>query len=332
VTVINLPRFPIEGFDRITALMEETGRTFVALDQGFVKTRYDRDSFAKIASDRRQDSFGVILGLSREAFRFNKVRKVLEKRKDTTALVLKRKELTGDLLLVNEYTDVLPPRIALYLEPDVPDEFGEKARRLEELTKTVSEMKRQGLEIPPEARAELEELEQIWAKAKIFGKLTDRPGFVKVTVPTPKGMAEVSLRIEDGRQSLAKEIERLLKHLHRTMGVLVGFKEAAGLRDAIVRARAEGGGEARLRMRLIVRKEGDSFTVNPYFESVVRRERIKSVKEHLDFLGKLWGRSFLPAYMERRDGDSVAFEGFLTIRATFHPDVGDVPTSEGEGE
>jgi hypothetical protein len=36
--------------------------------------------------------------------------------------------------------------------------------------------------------------------------------------------------------------------------------------------------------------------------------------------------------MERRDGDSVAFEGFLTIRATFHPDVGDVPTSEGKGE
>ena len=325
MTVINLPRFPIEGFDRITALMEETGRAFVALDQGFVATRYDRDSFAKIASSKRQGSFGVILGLSREAFRFNKVRKVLEKRRDTAALVLKREELR-DLLLVNEYTDVLPPRIALYLEPDVPDEFGEKARRLEELIKAASEG-----EIPPEARAELEELEQIWAKTKIFRKLTDRPGLVKVTVPTPKGMADVSLRVEGGRQSLAKEIQRLHRHLHKTMGVLVGFREAAGLRDAVVRARAEGSGEARLRMRLMVKREGDGFTVNPYFEPVVRRERIRDVKEHLDFLGKLMGRSFLPVHMERKGEGSVAFEGIMTIRVAFHPDAESAAVPAGEG-
>lgn len=325
MTVINLPRFPIEGFDRITALMEETGRVFVALDLGFVVTRYDRDSFAKVASSKRQDSFGVILGLSREAFRFNKVRKVLEKRKDTAALVLKRKEL-GDLLLVNEYTDVLPPRIALYLEPDVPDEFGEKARRLEELTKAASEE-----ELPPEAKAELEELEQVWAKTKIFRKLTDRPGYVKVTVPTPKGTADVSLKVENGRQSLAKEIQRLHKHLHKTMGVLVGLREAAGLRDAVVRARAEGSGEARLRMRLMVKREGDGFAVNPYFEPVVRRERIKDVKEHLDFLGKLMGRSFLPVHMERKGGDSVAFEGTVTIRVAFFPDAEYASVSAGGG-
>jgi hypothetical protein len=325
VTVINLPRFPVEGFDRITALTEETGRVFVALDQGFVATRYDRDSFAKIASSRRQDSFGVILGLSREAYRFNKVRKVVEKRKDTAALVFKRKELKG-VLLVNEYTDVLPLRVALYLEPDVPDEFGEKARRLEELTKAASEG-----EVPLEARAELEELEQVWTKTRIFRKLTDRPGYVKVTVPTPKGMVNVSLRVENGGQSLAKEIQRLHKHLYKTMGGLVGFKEAAGLRDAVVRARAEGSGEVRLKTRLIVKREGDGFTVNPYFEPVVRRERIKDVKEHLDFLGKLMGRSFLPVHMERRGEDSVAFEGILTIRAIFHPDVEHASVSAGEG-
>jgi hypothetical protein len=325
VTVINLPRFPIEGFDRITALMEETGRAFVALDQGFVATRYDRDSFAKSASSKRQGSFGVILGLSREAFRFGKVRKVLEKRRDTAALVLKREEL-GGLLLVNEYTDVLPPRIALYLEPDIPDEFGEKARRLEELAKAASEG-----EIPPEARAELEELEQVWAKTKIFRKLTDRPGLVKVTVPTPKGMADVSLRVENGRQSLAKEIQRLHRHLHKTMGVLVGFREAAGLRDAVVRARAEGSGEARLRMRLMVKREGEGFTVDPYFEPVVRRERIKDVKEHLDFLGKLMGRSFLPVHMERKGEGSVAFEGIMTIRVAFHPDAESAAAPAGEG-
>jgi hypothetical protein len=98
-----------------------------------------------------------------------------------------------------------------------------------------------------------------------------------------------------------------------------------------VRARAEGSGEARLRMRLIVKREGEGFTVNPYFEPVVRRERIKDVKEHLEFLGKLMGRSFLPAHMERKGEDSVAFEGILTVRTSFHPDVAHAPVSAGKG-
>jgi len=80
-----------------------------------------------------------------------------------------------------------------------------------------------------------------------------------------------------------------------------------------------------------VKREGDGFTVNPYFGSVVRRERIKDVKEHLDFLGKLMGRSFLPVHMERKGEDSVAFEGILTIRAAFHPDAAHAPVSAGEG-
>jgi hypothetical protein len=36
----------------------------------------------------------------------------------------------------------------LYLEPGVSDEFGGMVRRLEELTRTVSEMKQQGLKVP----------------------------------------------------------------------------------------------------------------------------------------------------------------------------------------
>jgi hypothetical protein len=241
-------------------------------------------------------------------------------------VVLKEGETIKGMWYVTAYTDILPPRIALYLEPDIPDELGGKARRLEELIKAASER-----EIPPEARAELEELEQVWAKTKIFRKLTDRPGLVKVTVPTPKGMADVSLRVEGGRQSLAKEIQRLHRHLHKTMGVLVGFREAAGLRDAVVRARAEGSGEARLRMRLMVKREGEGFTVNPYFEPVARRERIKDVKEHLDFLGKLMGRSFLPVHMERKGEGSVAFEGIMTIRVAFHPDSEHAAVPAGEG-
>jgi hypothetical protein len=42
--------------------------------------------------------------------------------------------------VVTSYTDVLSPRTALYLVPDMPDEFGGKARKLEELTRTASEI------------------------------------------------------------------------------------------------------------------------------------------------------------------------------------------------
>jgi hypothetical protein len=36
-------------------------------------------------------------------------------------------------------------------------------------------------------RAELEELNQIWAMARIFRKSIGRPGCVKVNVPRPRG-------------------------------------------------------------------------------------------------------------------------------------------------
>jgi hypothetical protein len=51
----------------------------------------------------------------------------------------------------------------------------------------------------------------------------------------------------------------------------------------------------------------------------------------LDFLGKLMGRSFLPVHMERKGEGSVAFEGIMTIRVAFHPDVAHVPVSAGKG-
>jgi hypothetical protein len=48
-------------------------------------------------------------------------------------------------------------------------------------------MKQRGLKVPSKMRAELEELEQIWAMARIFRKPIIRPGSVKVTVPTFNG-------------------------------------------------------------------------------------------------------------------------------------------------
>jgi len=36
--------------------LEALGRTLVVLEQGFVQTRYDQDSFARIASKRRRVS------------------------------------------------------------------------------------------------------------------------------------------------------------------------------------------------------------------------------------------------------------------------------------
>jgi hypothetical protein len=83
-----------------------------------------------------------------------------------------------------------------HLEPNMPDEFGEKARRLDDLTKAVSEMKRQGLKIPAKMKEELDKLNQIWSKTRIFRKLINKPGSLKVTVPTPDGITVVSCKVE----------------------------------------------------------------------------------------------------------------------------------------
>jgi hypothetical protein len=218
---------------------------------------------------------------------------------------------------VTAYTDILPLRIALYLEPDVPDEFGGKARRLEELTRTVSEMKRQGLKIPQDMKRELEELNQIWAKARIFRRFISRPGSLKITVPTPKGMAVVSWKVKSGGQSLGNMIRRLHAHLGSTMGVIMSFDNAMSLRDAIVQARAEGKGEGHLRARLLVRKEDEGFTAHPYAKKVSHSEREENVREYLDFLDELTGGSFFAEAIERKDSRSVAFQGLITVRAAF---------------
>jgi hypothetical protein len=278
--------------------------------------RYDKDSFAKIASRKRQLAFGVTLGLREAAFRISYVRRVLEAG-DAAAVVLKEGETIKGMWYVTAYTDILPPRIALYLEPDIPDELGEKARRLEELTKTVHEMKRQGLKVPQNMKRELDELNQIWSRARIFRRFISRPGSLKITVPTPDGMAVVSWKVESGGQSLGNMIKGLHAHLGSTIGVIMSFDNAVSLRDAIVQARAEGKGEGHLRARLLVRKEGEGFTAHPYAKKVSYSEREEDVREYLDFLDELTGGSFFAEAIERRDSRSVAFQGLITVRATF---------------
>jgi len=220
---------------------EVLGRPLIVLEPGFVQMRYDQNSFAKIASRKRQIAFGVTLGLREAMYRISYVRRALEAG-DAAAVVLKEREAIKGMWYVTTYTDVLPPRIALYLEPDVPDEFGEKAVRLDELTKTVHEMKRQGLKVPQGMKAELDELNQIWSKARIFRRFISRPGSLKITVPTPDGMAVISWKIEKANQSLGSMIKGLQAHLSETMGVIMSFGNAVSLRDAIVQARAEGAG------------------------------------------------------------------------------------------
>jgi hypothetical protein len=185
MTVVKLSKLPEEAL----------GRSLVVLDTRFVQARYDRDSFAKIASRKRQLAFGVTLGLRGSALDLPYVKAALE-REGTIAAVCPSSLTSPSMRVVTPYADVLPPRTALYLEPYMPDEFGGKARKLEELTRTVSEMKQRGLKVPPEMRAELEELEQIWTMVRIFRKPIDRPGYVKVTVPTPNGISVLSLRVE----------------------------------------------------------------------------------------------------------------------------------------
>jgi hypothetical protein len=306
VTVVEVSGLPPEAL----------GRPLVVLEPGFVQMRYDKDSFAKIASRKRQLAFGVTLGLREAAFRISYVRRVLEAG-DATAVVLKEGETIKGMWYVTTYTDVLPLRIALYLEPDVPDEFGEKARRLEELTRTVSEMKKQGLRVPEDMREELEELNQIWSKAWIFRRFISRPGSLKITVPTPDGMAVISWKVEKANQSLGNMIRHLHAHLGSTMGVIMSFDNAVSLRDAIVQARAEGKGEGHLRARLLVRKEGEGFTAHPYAKKVSHSEREEDVREYLDYLDELTGGSFFAEAIERRDSRSVAFQGLIAVRATF---------------
>jgi hypothetical protein len=295
---------------------EVLGRPLVVLEPGFVQMRYDKDSFAKIVSKKRQLAFGVTLGLREATFRISYVRRALETG-DATAVVLKEGETIKGMWYVTPYTDILPPRIALYLEPDVPDELGEKVRRLEEFTRTVSEMKKQGLKVPQDMREELDELNQIWSKARIFRRFISRPGSLKITVPTPDGMAVISWKVEGGGQSFGNMIRRLHAHLGSTMGVIMSFDNAVSLRDAIVQARAEGKGEGHLRARLLVRKEGESFAAYPYAKKVSHSEREEDVREYLDFLDELTGGSFFAEAIERRDSRSVAFQGLIAVRAAF---------------
>jgi hypothetical protein len=306
VTVVEISGFPPEGL----------GRPLVVLEPGFVQMRYDKDSFAKIVSKKRQLAFEVTLGLREAAYRISYVRSVLQAG-DATAVVLKERETIKGMWYVTSYTDVLPLHLALYLEPDVPDEFGEKARRLDELTKTVHEMKRQGLKVPQDVKRELDELNQIWTKARIFRRLIARPGSLKITVPKPDGMAVISWKVEKTNQSLGNMIKGLHAHLSETMGVIISFDNAVSLRDAVVQARAEGKGEGHLRARLLVRKEGEGFTAHPYAKKVSHSEREEDVREYLDFLDELTGGSFSAEAIEGRDSRSVAFQGLITVRAAF---------------
>jgi hypothetical protein len=296
---------------------EVLGRPLVVLEPGFVQMRYDKDSFAKIASKRRQLAFGVTLGLREATFRISYVRRVLEAG-DATAVILKEGETIKGMWYVTAYTDILPLRIALYLEPEVPEEFGGKARRLEDLTRTVSEMKKQGLKVPEDMKRELDELNEIiWSRARIFRRFINRPGSLKITVPTPDGIAVISWKVERANQSLGNMIRRLHAHLGSTMGVIMSFDNAVSLRDAIVQARAEGKGEGHLRARLLVRKEGEGFTAHPYAKKVSHSEREEDVREYLDFLDELTGGSFFAEAIERRDSRSVAFQGLFTVWAAF---------------
>jgi hypothetical protein len=166
-------------------------------------------------------------------------------------------------------------------------------------------------------KEELEELNQIWSKARIFRRFISRPGSLKITVPTPDGMAVISWKVEKVNQYLGNMIRCLHAHLGLTMGVIMSFDNAVSLRDAIVQARAEGKGVGQLRARLLVRKEGESLAAYPYVKKVSHNEREEDVKEYLDYLDELTGGSFTAEAIERRDSKSVAIQGLITVRATF---------------
>ena len=130
-------------------------------------------------------------------------------------------------------------------------------------------------------------------------------------------MAVISWKVEKANHSLSNMIRRLHAHLGSTMGVVMSFDNAVSLRDAVVQARAEGKGEVHLRARLLVRKEDEGFTAHPYAKRVSHSERKEDVKEYLEFLDELTGKSFFAEAIERKDSRSVAFQGLLTIKTAF---------------
>jgi hypothetical protein len=75
---------------------EVLGRPLVVLELGFVQMRYDKDSFAKIVSKKKQLAFGVALGLREAAYRISYVRRVFETG-DATAVVLKERGTIKDM-------------------------------------------------------------------------------------------------------------------------------------------------------------------------------------------------------------------------------------------
>ena len=128
------------------------------------------------------------------------------------------------------------------------------------------------------------------------------------------------MRVERASQSLAKAIEGLHSYLYWDFGVLKNPENAVKLRDALVQASAEESG-AQLRVRLIVRKVKGSFVVERYDDLVAQEE---DVKEQPEFLNRLMGESFIVEAAERKvkkGRGSVAIQGLLTIKATFHPDA-----------
>jgi hypothetical protein len=70
----------------------------------------------------------VTLGLRESVLGLPFAKTVLEG-EETIAAVCPSPPSSPLVLPVTAYTDILPIRITLYLEPDVPDEFGETVRR-----------------------------------------------------------------------------------------------------------------------------------------------------------------------------------------------------------
>jgi len=297
-------------------LEELLARDLLVLDQGFVITRYDKESLARIASRKRQVSFGVTLGVLRSVLSISYVRPVLEG-EGSAAVVLSRDEVPPRARLVTVYTDILPVRLALFLEPEVPDEFGPSARRLEELTDAVSAARRLGARLGPDVWRELDELNRVWERTRIFRRFPSRPGKLVLSIPSPSGPRLLSWAVRGGGYPLCWEIMHLHRYLGSTVGVIASHENAVSRRDAVVRARAEGRGEAELRARLIVKRVDGALTVGPYARRVRDRGRLEEVLEFYNVLLTVSDGLRVEA-VERLDTDSVAFEATLRVRAAHH--------------
>ncbi|MEM2233146.1 MAG: hypothetical protein QXP81_06365 [Nitrososphaerota archaeon] len=305
---------------------ELRARDMVVLDPGFLLARYTRESFALVASRKRQLAFGITLAVTDDAPGAVPWLQEVVGMDGVTLLSIPVLARPPESYLVSPYTDVLPVHMALFLDPVVPDEDGPRVQRLRELMGLSREHARSRTRMPTPLRKELRRLRaELWAKARLFRWLGDAPGVLRFRFPTFGGVEELSLQLESASRSVSTVVRELHRRLHFGMGVLMDPYNAAALTDATLRARTEFEAEAVLRACLCVVEDrigSGRFRAMPCSSSnnctpPTTSSRPRKVERHLGFLREVAGGLFTVRMAEKRSSRTVSVSGEVRVHVSY---------------